>query len=140
MTAISSTALRKGCLRLKRTRIWCNTFARSAIIWDAQRAQESEKDEKEEKSAVMPRRTKERELRMSYKEQKDYETIDARMEQLQGELKRLDGEIEKNASDFVKLTELTQKREQTQKELDQAEERWLYLTDLAERIEAQKKD
>lgn len=107
---------------------------------DAQRAQESEKDEKEEKAAVMPRRTKERELRMSYKEQKDYETIDARMEQLQGELERLDGEIEKNASDFVKLTELTQKREQTQKELDQAEERWLYLTDLAERIEAQKKD
>lgn len=107
---------------------------------DAQRAQESEKDEKEEKSAVMPRRTKERELRMSYKEQKDYETIDACMEQLQGELERLDGEIEKNASDFVKLTELTQKREQTQKELDEAEERWLYLTDLAERIEAQKKD
>ena len=107
---------------------------------DAQRAQESEKDEKEEKSAVMPRRTKERELRMSYKEQKDYETIDARMEQLQGELERLDGEIEKNASDFVKLTELTQKREQTQKALDEAEERWLYLTDLAERIEAQKKD
>ena len=107
---------------------------------DAQRAQESEKDEKEEKAAVMPRRTKERELRMSYKEQKDYETIDARMEQLQGELERLDGEIEKNASDFVKLTELTQKREQTQKELDEAEGRWLYLTDLAERIEAQKKD
>ena len=107
---------------------------------DAQRAQESEKDEKEEKPAVMPRRTRERELRMSYKEQKDYETIDARMEQLQAELERLDGEIEKNASDFVKLTELTQKREQTQKELDEAEERWLYLTDLAERIEAQKKD
>ncbi len=107
---------------------------------DAQRDQESEKDEKAEKSAVMPRRTKERELRMSYKEQKDYETIDARMEQLQGELERLDGEIEKNASDFVKLTELTQKREQTQKALDEAEERWLYLTDLAERIEAQKKD
>ena len=107
---------------------------------DAQRAQESEKDEKTEKSsAAAPRRTKERELRMSYKEQKDYETIDARMEQLQGELERLDGEIEKNASDFVKLTELTQKREQTQKELDEAEERWLYLTDLAERIEAQKK-
>lgn len=108
---------------------------------DAQRDQESdEKDEKAEKTAIVPRRTKKRELRMSYKEQKDYETIDARMEQLQGELERLDGEIEKNASDFVKLTELTQKREQTQKALDEAEERWLYLTDLAERIEAQKKD
>lgn len=76
---------------------------------------------------------------MSYKEQRDYETIDARMEQLQGELEALDRQIERNASDFVKLTELTQKREATRQALDEAEERWLYLTDLAERIEAQKK-
>ena len=39
----------------------------------------------------------------------------------------------------MKLTELTQKREATRLALDEAEERWLYLTDLAERIEAQKK-
>ena len=98
-----------------------------------------ERAEKQPTQAAAPKRTRERELRMSYKEQRDYETIDARMEQLQGELEALDRQIERNASDFVKLTELTQKREATRQALDEAEERWLYLTDLAERIEAQKK-
>ena len=108
---------------------------------DARIAQEAEgKAEKQPTQAAAPKRTRERELRMSYKEQRDYETIDARMEQLQGELEALDRQIEQNASDFVKLTELTQKREATRQALDEAEERWLYLTDLAERIEAQKKE
>lgn len=107
---------------------------------DARLAREAgERAEKQPTQAAAPKRTRERELRMSYKEQRDYETIDARMEQLQGELEALDRQIERNASDFVKLTELTQKREATRQALDEAEERWLYLTDLAERIEAQKK-
>lgn len=107
---------------------------------DARLAREAgERAEKQPTQAAAPKRTRERELRMSYKEQRDYETIDARMEQLQGELEALDRQIERNASDFVKLTELTQKREATRLALDEAEERWLYLTDLAERIEAQKK-
>ncbi len=107
---------------------------------DARLAQEAgERAEKQPTQAAAPKRTRERELRMSYKEQRDYETIDARMAQLQGELEALDRQIERNASDFVKLTELTQKREAARQALDEAEERWLYLTDLAERIEAQKK-
>ena len=75
---------------------------------------------------------------MSYKEQREYETIDARMEELQKKLGDIDAQIEQNASDFVRLTELTAQRAQTEQELAQAEERWLYLTDLHERIEAQK--
>ena len=107
---------------------------------DARLAREAEeRAEKQPTQAAAPKRIRERELRMSYKEQRDYETIDARMEQLQGELEALDRQIERNASDFVKLTELTQKREAARQALDEAEERWLYLTDLAERIEAQKK-
>lgn len=107
---------------------------------DARLAREAgERAEKQPTQAAAPKRTRERELRMSYKEQRDYETIDARMAQLQGELEALDRQIERNASDFVKLTELTQKREAARQALDEAEERWLYLTDLAERIEAQKK-
>ena len=107
---------------------------------DARLAREAgERAEKQPTQAAAPKRTRERELRMSYKEQRDYETIDARMAQLQGELEALDRQIERNASDFVKLTELTQKREAVRLALDEAEERWLYLTDLAERIEAQKK-
>ena len=79
-----------------------------------------------------------RELRMSFKEQREYETIDATMEKLQQALEQIDAQIEANASDFVKLTELSAKKEETQQALEAAEERWLYLTDLHERIEAQK--
>ena len=86
-----------------------------------------------------PKREHERELRMSYREQREYETIDARMEALQKKLEEIDAQIAQAASDYVRLTELAALREQTEQELAQAEERWLYLTDLAERIEAQKK-
>ena len=101
------------------------------------RAQQREEAPKKQVEAA-PRRERTRELRMSFKEQREYETIDATMEKLQEELERLDAEIEANASDFVKLTELSTKKEETQQALDAAEERWLYLTDLHERIEAQK--
>ena len=81
----------------------------------------------------------EKKLKFSYKEQKEYETIEADISSLEEKIDSLEKEMTKNASDFVKLTELTQKREAAQQALDEAEERWLYLTDLAERIEAQKK-
>ncbi|MBR5560900.1 MAG: ABC-F family ATP-binding cassette domain-containing protein [Clostridia bacterium] len=94
---------------------------------------------KQEAAAPAQRREKQRELRMSFKEQRDYETIDARIEALNEKLESIDADIAKNASDFVKLTELAALKEKTEQELAEAEERWLYLTDLAERIEAQKK-
>lgn len=97
------------------------------------------KAQKAENAAPVQRREKQRELRMSFKEQRDYDTIDARIEVLNEKLAEIDVLIEKNASDFVKLTELAALKEKTEQELAEAEERWLYLTDLAERIEAQKK-
>ena len=101
-----------------------------------------EEEERAQKAAPVqaaPKRERQHELRMSFKEKHDYETIDARMEKLQRELAEIDELTAKHASDFVKLTELAQKREKTEQALLEAEERWLYLTDLAERIEAQKK-
>ena len=97
------------------------------------------KAQKAESSAGASRREKPRELRMSFKEQRDYETIDARIEALNEKLAEIDEQINQFASDFVKLTELSALKEKTEQELGEAEERWLYLTDLAERIEAQKK-
>jgi len=97
------------------------------------------KTQKIENSAGASRREKPRELRMSFKEQRDYETIDARIEGLNEKLAEIDEQINRYASDFVKLTELSLLKEKTETELAEAEERWLYLADLAERIEAQKK-
>jgi len=95
--------------------------------------------QKQENAAPAQRREKQRELRMSFKEQRDYETIDARIEELNEKIESIDADIARNASDFVKLTELAALKEKTEQELAEAEERWLYLTDLSERIEAQKK-
>ena len=86
---------------------------------DARIAQEAEEKAEKQPVQAAPKRTRERELRMSYKEQRDYETIDQKMEQLQKDLEELDRQIEQNASDFVKLTELTQKREAAQQALDE---------------------
>ena len=97
------------------------------------------REQKAQSNAGASRREKPRELRMSFKEQKDYETIDARIESLNAKLEEIDEQINQYASDFVKLTELSALKEKTEQELAEAEERWLYLTDLAERIEAQKK-
>ena len=97
------------------------------------------KAKKAESTAPAQRREKQRELRMSFKEQRDYDTIDARIESLNEKLNEIDEQINQYASDFVKLTELSELKEKTEQELAEAEERWLYLTDLAERIEAQKK-
>ena len=48
---------------------------------------------------------------MSFKEQREYEAIDATMEKLQQALEQIDAQIEANVSDFVKLTELSAKKE-----------------------------
>ena len=76
---------------------------------------------------------------MSFKEQREYETIDGTIAALNDRLAEIDREIEQYASDFVRLTELSREKEETEQAMAQAEERWLYLTDLAERIEAKKR-
>jgi len=100
--------------------------------------EQESKAQRAQAQQAAPRREKQRELRMSYKEQKDYETIDARIEGLNEKLEEIDEQIQQYASDFMKLTELSALKEATEKALEEAEERWLYLNDLAERIEAQK--
>lgn len=115
-------------------------FSEYIAATSAQQEEERHGERQKKESAPGVRREKQRELRMSYKEQKDYETIDATIEGLNEKLAQIDEEIARYASDFVKLTELAALKEQTEQTLEQAEERWLYLTDLAERIEAQKAD
>ena len=106
---------------------------------EAQAAKEEAAKPRQESGQTAARRERPRELRMSYKEKREYETIDQKMAELQAKLEEIDAQIERHASDFVKLTELAGEKEKTERLLSEAEERWLYLTDLAERIEAQKK-
>lgn len=82
-------------------------------------------------------RTHQVKLKFTYAEQKEYDTIDEDIEKLEDKIKAIEADMASNATNSVKLTELSVKLEETKKQLEDKTERWLYLTDLAERIEAQ---
>lgn len=77
-------------------------------------------------------------LKFTYKEQKEYETIDEDIETLEGKIAECEKQIEQSASSYIRLTELTKEKEELQKQLDEKMERWVYLNDLAEKIEQSK--
>lgn len=83
------------------------------------------------------RRERTRELRFSFKEQREYETIDETIATLEAQAAAIDVQIEAAASDYVRLQELEQQKLEAQARLEQAMERWVYLNELAERIAAQ---
>ena len=74
-------------------------------------------------------------LKFSYKEQKEFETIDDVIAGLEEKIERLDGEILKNATNSARLSELMKEKEQTEDELEEKMERWMYLNELQERIQ-----
>ena len=78
-----------------------------------------------------------RRLRFTFKEQREYDTIDGDIAALESDIARCEGDIAANASDYVRLQALTEERERLEAELEAKTERWVYLNDLAERIAAQ---
>lgn len=77
-----------------------------------------------------------RKLRMSYEEQRDYAVIEGEIEALEEKLSQLEKEIAQIATDYVKLNQLMTEKDKTQQQLEEKMERWMYLEDLAARIEA----
>ena len=95
---------------------------------------------KEGREKWLASKNKEKLLKFTYKEQKEFETIDEDIEKLEEKIAELDGQISKCATDFIKLNEFMQEKEKTEAKLSDKMERWVYLKDLAERIEEQKKE
>ena len=77
-------------------------------------------------------------IKFSYKEQREYETIDADIAALEDKIAALEKEIAASASEYSKLTTLMAEKEQTEALLEEKMDRWVYLNDLAEQIEAAK--
>ena len=92
---------------------------------------------KKSESAPRPQ-SRPRKLKFSFKEQREYDTIDADIAALEAQIAACDAAIAENASDYVKLQELTAQRQALEAELEHKTECWVYLNDLAERIEAQR--
>lgn len=100
----------------------------------------SNEKKKEGREQWLASKNKEKKLKFSYKEQKEFETIDENIEKLEEKIAELEEQISKCATDFIKLNELMQEKEKTEAELSDKMERWVYLNDLAEKIEAQKRE
>ena len=95
-------------------------------------------ESKEEKASVKTwKQNRPSKLKFSYKEQREYETIDDDIAALEAKIEKLDADIMANATNSGKLNELTQEKEAAEAELEEKMERWVYLNDLAEQIEAQ---
>ncbi|MBQ3912194.1 MAG: ABC-F family ATP-binding cassette domain-containing protein [Lachnospiraceae bacterium] len=73
-------------------------------------------------------------LKMTYQEQREFETIDDDIAALEDKIKQLDEEIAANASSYSKLNDLMALKDAASAELDAKTERWIYLNDLAEKI------
>ena len=81
---------------------------------------------------------KKQKLKFSYNEQREFREIDRIIEALEVQIQTLSREIEASSSDYDALTRLLKEKEESEQLLEQKMERWFYLHDLAEQIEAQK--
>lgn len=81
----------------------------------------------------------EKKLKFTFKEQREYETIDEEIEALETRIAQIEEEMTAHASSYGKLNELTAEKEEAEAQLEYKMERWEYLTELAEQIEKQKK-
>lgn len=73
-------------------------------------------------------------LKFSFKEQREYDTIDDDIAQLEQQIADTEKEISANSADYVKLQELSDKKDELENTLAEKMDRWVYLNDLAERI------
>ncbi len=103
--------------------------------WAAKRKEEeAPAKQKKEKSGE---RTRTRQLKFTYKEQKEYETIDDDLAALEQQIADCEAEQARCVTDYVKLQELAETHAALEAQLDEKTERWVYLNELKEKIDAQ---
>ena len=80
---------------------------------------------------------KQKKLKFSYMEQREFDTIDDDIADLEARIAQQEEAIASSGADFVALQEAMTKKDQLETQLEEKMERWIYLNDLAERIAAQ---
>ena len=105
--------------------------------WQSKRRAEEAPAPKAEKPRPAQERPRERKLKFSFKEQREFETIDGDLAQLEADLAACQAEQEACGSDYVKLQELQSRQAELEAALEEKTERWVYLNELKEQIDAQ---
>ena len=91
-----------------------------------------------EKEKYDPAKMRQKKLKFTYMEEKEYQTIESEIAKLEEKLENIESDILKFSRDFVKLNELTKEKETLSVLLNEKMDRWMYLEDLAERIKNEK--
>ena len=104
--------------------------------WQRKRKEE-EAPAKAEKPKTAAERPRERKLKFSYKEQLEFESIDGELAELEARLAACVEEQSRCGSDYVKLQELQDRQAELEVQLEEKTERWMYLNELKEKIDAQ---
>ena len=104
--------------------------------WSAKRAAE-EAPARTEKPKATAERPRERKLKFSYKEEREFATIDDEIAQLEEQIAQCQAAQGVCGSDYVKLQELQEQEAALNEKLEEKTERWIYLNELKEKIDAQ---
>ena len=105
--------------------------------WQAKRREADAPAPKAEKPKPAAERPRERKLKFTFKEQREFETIDDELAQLEADLAACQAEQAACGSDYVKLQELQARQAELEVALEEKTERWVYLNELKEQIDAQ---
>ena len=105
--------------------------------WQAKRREADAPAPKAEKPKPAAERPRERKLKFTFKEQREFETIDDELAQLEADMAACQAEQETCGSDYVKLQELQARQAELEAALEEKTERWVYLNELKEQIDAQ---
>ena len=105
--------------------------------WQAKRREAEAPAPKAEKPKPAQERPRERKLKFSFKEQREFETIDDDLARLEADIAACQAEQAACGSDYVKLQELQARQAELEAALEEKTERWVYLNELKEQIDAQ---
>ena len=105
--------------------------------WQAKRREAEAPAPKAEKTKPAAERPRERKLKFSFKEQREFETIDDDLARLEADIAACQAEQAACGSDYVKLQELQARQAELEAALEEKTERWVYLNELKEQIDAQ---
>lgn len=104
---------------------------------DYMQARLPEEAKKEERAAAKPaaQPARDKKVKFTFREQREFETIDEQIALAEQEVERTDALIEAALSDYAALQELTQKKQAQEEKLEQLMERWVHLNDIAEQMQ-----
>ena len=105
--------------------------------WSKKQKAEETKSKTAEKPKQTVERVRPKKLKFSFKEQKEFETIDDDLAELEAKIAECEKEQTKYCTDYVKLQEIQEKQTALEEQLEEKTERWMYLMELKEKIDAQ---